>query len=44
MDSGHTIFFPQDNRYDLHHELLEKVPNLDVFQGINTFMAKLKLV
>jgi len=43
MDSGsYNSFFPQDNRYDLHHELLEKVPNLDVFQGINSFMPQVK--
>lgn len=43
MDSGsYNSFFPQDNRYDLHHELLEKVPNLDVFQGVNTFMPQVK--
>lgn len=30
QDSGGYIdFFPQDNQYDLHKELLEKVPNLD---------------
>lgn len=30
QDSGRYIdFFPQDNQYDLHEELLEKVPNLD---------------
>lgn len=43
MDSGsYNSFFPQDNRYDLHHELLEKVPNLDVFQGVNSFMPQVK--
>ncbi|MFS8130727.1 MAG: DEAD/DEAH box helicase [Candidatus Dojkabacteria bacterium] len=43
MDSGsYDSFFPQDNRYDLHHELLEKVSNLDVFQGVNSFMPQVK--
>jgi len=26
---GYTDFFPEDNRYDLHHKLLQLVPNLD---------------
>lgn len=33
QDSGGYIdFFPQDNRYDEHQKLLEKVPNLDFIQ------------
>ncbi|WP_445737588.1 DEAD/DEAH box helicase [Mariniflexile sp.] len=27
---GFDSFFPQDNRYDLHYQWLQKVPNLDV--------------
>jgi type III restriction enzyme len=43
MDSGsYNSFFPDDNRYDLHNELLEKVPNLDVFQGVNSLMPQVK--
>lgn len=43
MDSGsYNSFFPKDNRYDLHHELLEKVPNLDVFQGLGSMMPQVK--
>ena len=42
-DSGsYNSFFPEDNRYDLHKELLEKVPNLDVFQGVSSFMPLVK--
>lgn len=26
---GYTDFFPSDNRYDLHAELIQKIPNLD---------------
>ena len=33
QDSGDYIdFFPQDNRYDEHQKLLEKIPNLDFIQ------------
>lgn len=28
-DSGYTDFFPLENRYDLHAEMLKKIPNLD---------------
>jgi len=28
-DSGYTDFFPPENRYDLHQEMLKTVPNLD---------------
>lgn len=30
---GYDTFFPADNRYDLHKELLAKFPNLDTFDG-----------
>lgn len=28
-DSGYTDFFPPENRYDLHREILQAIPNLD---------------
>ncbi len=28
-DSGYTDFFPLENRYDLHKEMLARIPNLD---------------
>ncbi len=31
---GYDSFFPSDNRYDLHKQLLEQVPNLDYISAI----------
>jgi type III restriction enzyme len=43
MDSGsYDSFFPEDNRYDLHKRLLEQVPNLDVFQGVDSLTPQVK--
>ena len=32
---GYDSFFPPDNRYDLHNELLKQVPNLDVIGDVS---------
>jgi type III restriction enzyme len=39
---GYESFFPADNRYDLHKELIEKIPNLDVYADANSAMPQLK--
>jgi len=33
---GYESFFPADNRYDLHKQLLEQVPNLDYISSLGT--------
>ena len=33
---GYESFFPSDNRYDLHEQLLEQVPNLDFISALGT--------
>lgn len=30
---GYESFFPLDNRYDLHKQMLQQIPNLDVISG-----------
>lgn len=37
---GYEDFFPADNRYDLHTDLLEHFPNLDHFGEKNDFLGK----
>ncbi len=39
---GYESFFPVDNRYDLHKQLIEQVPNLDVFSGADSAMPQIK--
>lgn len=41
---GYDTFFPADNRYDLHKELLKKFPNLDTFEGtdVNSLMPQVR--
>lgn len=39
---GYESFFPPDNRYDLHKELIQKIPNLDVLSDANSAMPQLK--
>lgn len=42
-DSGaYDTFFPEDNRYDLHSELLKEVPNLDAFSGLDSLQPQVK--
>lgn len=42
-DSGYyDSFFPRDNRYDLHRKLLEQVPNLDSFAGVDSTLPQVK--
>jgi type III restriction enzyme len=42
-DSGaYDSFFPKDNRYDAHKELLERIPNLDTFAGLETAFPQVK--
>lgn len=39
---GYDSFFPEDGRYDLHKQLIEKIPNLDVFSGLDSFHPQVK--
>lgn len=39
---GYEAFFPLDHRYDLHKQLIEQVPNLDVFAGADSAMPQIK--
>ena len=39
---GYESFFPPDNRYDLHKQLIEQVPNLDVFSGTDSAMPQIR--
>jgi type III restriction enzyme len=39
---GYEAFFPLDHRYDLHKQLIEQVPNLDVFAGTDSAMPQIK--
>ncbi len=42
-DSGaYGSFFPEDSRFDLHKELLEKIPNLDTFHKEMSLMPQVK--
>lgn len=40
-DSGYTDFFPLENRYDLHEEMLKAIPNLDAVP--KTFFNQLQV-
>ena len=37
---GYEGFFPSDSRYDLHKQIIEQVPNLDVISGLIRFVLK----
>lgn len=39
---GYEAFFPLDHRYDLHKQMIEQVPNLDVFSGADSVMPQIK--
>lgn len=39
---GYDSFFPKDNRYDLHKQLIEQVSNLDVYAGADSAMPQIK--
>lgn len=39
---GYESFFPADNRYDLHKELMQQIPNLDIISGADTAMPQIK--
>lgn len=39
---GYESFFPADNRYDLHKQLIEQIPNLDVWAGADAAMPQVK--
>ncbi len=39
---GYESFFPADNRYDLHKELMQIVPNLDIISGADSAMPQLR--
>lgn len=39
---GYESFFPPDNRYDLHKQLIEKVPNLDIISGTDTAFPQIR--
>src|SRR3972149_7963119 len=39
---GYEGFFPSDSRYDLHKQIIEQVPNLDVISGANSFCPQIR--
>ncbi|MCX6143560.1 MAG: DEAD/DEAH box helicase family protein [Ignavibacteriales bacterium] len=39
---GYEDFFPLDHRYDLHKQLIEKVPNLDIIAGTDSAMPQIR--
>lgn len=39
---GFESFFPAENRYDLHKELIEQVPNLDKLSNTNNFFPLIR--
>src|SRR3990167_3863903 len=39
---GYEGFFPSDSRYDLHKQIIEQVPNLDVISGANSFCLQIR--
>lgn len=39
---GYESFFPADNRYDLHKQLMEQIPNLDIISGADSAMPQIK--
>ena len=39
---GYDSFFPADNRYDLHKQLLEQIPNLDFISALGTEQPLIK--
>lgn len=39
---GYEGFFPSDSRYDLHKQIIERVPNLDVISGANSFCPQIR--
>jgi type III restriction enzyme len=39
---GYESFFPADNRYDLHKELIQIFPNLDIISGVDSSMPQIK--
>lgn len=38
---GYESFFPPDNRYDLHKQIIEQVPNLDVISGAQSVFPQI---
>jgi type III restriction enzyme len=39
---GYEGFFPQDHRYDLHKQLIEQIPNLDIIAGADSAMPQIR--
>ncbi len=39
---GYESFFPADNRYDLHKELMQQIPNLDIISGADSAMPQIR--
>lgn len=39
---GYESFFPLDNRYDLHKQMIQQIPNLDVISDVNTAFPQIK--
>ena len=39
---GYESFFPADNRYDLHRQLIEDVSNLDIISGTDSAMPQIR--
>ena len=38
---GYESFFPPDSRYDLHKQIIEQVPNLDVIAGAHSLSPQI---
>lgn len=39
---GYESFFPPDSRYDLHKQIMEQVPNLDVFSDASSAFPQIR--
>ncbi|MBI5748400.1 MAG: DEAD/DEAH box helicase family protein [Nitrospinae bacterium] len=39
---GHESFFPPDSRYDLHKQIMEQVPNLDVISDADSSFPQIR--
>src|SRR3990172_5602853 len=39
---GYESFFPPDSRYDLHKQIMEQVPNLDIISGADSAFPQIR--
>ncbi|HBR22210.1 MAG TPA: hypothetical protein DD713_06540 [Nitrospiraceae bacterium] len=39
---GYESFFPPDSRYDLHKQIMEQVPNLDIISDVNSAFPQIR--